>query len=331
MTDPIGREIEIPACAFDDADPSFGLEQLGSIRAHYDREGYAVVRAVIPPSLCEVVRAAFLREVKPYAGFLYRQATAKPERHVFTQHGYMLNALLNIQDLQQDVFARFRENSLAVLAHRNIQTLLAALLGEGGVLVQSMFFEGNPETWAHQDTYYLDSAKLGGMAAVWVAMEDISPGAGRFYVYPGSHTLDLPRNSRLFGIAFHHESYKNSVIELIKSRRLVCRAPAMAKGDVLVWNSKTIHGSLRTTQPERSRCSLTAHYIPQSTQLLQFQARKRSMKLSEVNSLRIHCPKDQNKVLNRLVLHVERSFPTGFQFLKRLMIRIAAIQRFSAE
>jgi hypothetical protein len=46
-----------------------------------------------------------------------------------------------------------------------------------GKLVQSMYFEGNPATWAHQDTYYLDSEHTGAMTAAWFAVEDIKPGA----------------------------------------------------------------------------------------------------------------------------------------------------------
>jgi ectoine hydroxylase-related dioxygenase (phytanoyl-CoA dioxygenase family) len=48
--------------------------------------------------------------------------------------------------------------------------------------------KGNPETWAHQDTYCLDAEELGRMTAAWIALEDSHPGAGRFYVYPGSRT-----------------------------------------------------------------------------------------------------------------------------------------------
>jgi phytanoyl-CoA hydroxylase len=39
-------------------------------------------------------------------------------------------------------------------------------------------------------------------------------------------------------------------------------APALKKGDVLFWNSRTVHGSLETTDERYSRKSLTAHYLP---------------------------------------------------------------------
>jgi phytanoyl-CoA hydroxylase len=47
-----------------------------------------------------------------------------------------------------------------------------------------MYFEGNPVTWPHQDTYYLNAEEIGRMTAVWVATEDIGPGAGQFFVCP---------------------------------------------------------------------------------------------------------------------------------------------------
>ena len=36
-----------------------------------------------------------------------------------------------------------------------------------------MYFEGNSATWEHQDTYYLDSEKVGCMIAGWIALENI--------------------------------------------------------------------------------------------------------------------------------------------------------------
>lgn len=39
-------------------------------------------------------------------------------------------------------------------------------------------------------------------------------------------------------------------------------APVLKKGDVLFWNSRTIHGSAKTLDERYSRKSLTAHYLP---------------------------------------------------------------------
>jgi phytanoyl-CoA hydroxylase len=185
-----------------------------------------------------------------------------------------------------------------------------------------MYFEGNPNTWPHQDTYYLDSEQIGSMVAAWVAVEDIRPGAGRFYVYPGSHKIDLKKNGGDFDIAFHHERYKKLIIEIIDNNRLEISAPAVRKGDILFWNSKTIHGSLSTTQGHYSRSSFTAHYIPESHRFLQFQSRIKKFRSRMINNMRVNFPKDQDRIRNRLVFGFETKFPRVFKTIKNTAIKV---------
>lgn len=317
---PHGEMITIPHEVDDASDPYRSLRSPSDIRAYYDAEGYVIVRGAVPPALCDEARAAFEREVKPYPGFIYRQATAVPEKHVFTEHGHMLNSLLNIQDLDRRKFPRFRELGLRIVTHEGVQRVVRTLLGEGGTLVQSMYFDGNPATWAHQDTYYLDSTEIGRMAAVWVAVEDIHPGAGRFYVYPKSHLVDMVKNGGDFDIAFNHDRYKKLVLDVIEKHGLACRAPALRKGDAFFWAARTIHGSLET-KSDRARSSFTAHFVPSSTRLLQFQTRPRRMKIHDVNGVPVHHPKDQNLLHNRALLEAETRFPTAFRAIKRLAIK----------
>ena len=160
------------------------------------------------------------------------------------------------------------------------------------------------------------------MAAAWIAVEDIAPGAGRFFVYPRSHLIDMAKNGGDFDIAFHHQRYKELVKHVIAEQGLVCRAPALRKGDVLFWAAKTIHGSLQTTQPSRSRRSFTAHFIPDQSRLLQYQTRVRPLKTELVNGVRVHHPKDLSRAVNRAVLRVETRFPRAFQIAKKAAIKL---------
>jgi phytanoyl-CoA hydroxylase len=315
------RKIEIPVAEEDDY-PYFALNQAKDIRKYYGENGYVVVRGLLPQGLCDRATASFEAEVKPFGGFIYRQASANPERHVFTNEGYMLNTILNVQSLDRRHFAGFRQAGLDLLTHANMQRAISTLLGEPGKLVQSMYFDGNPVTWPHQDTYYLDAEEIGRMTAGWVAAEDIAPGAGRFFVYPKSHLIDMAKNGGDFDIAFHHERYKELVKQVIGEQGLVCRAPALSKGDVLFWAAKTIHGSLRTTEPTCSRRSFTAHFIPDRSRFLQFQNRVRPLKTELVNGMRVHHPKDLSKAANRAVLFVETRFPRTFQITKRAAIKL---------
>jgi len=272
-----GKEIEIPVSEEDDY-PYFVVDQAEDIRKYYGENGYVVVRGLLPRGLCDRATEAFEAEVKPFDGFIYRQASANPERHVFTNEGFMLNTILNVQSLDRRHFSGFRQAGLDLLTDANMQRAISTILGEPGKLVQSMYFDGNPVTWPHQDTYYLDAEEIGRMTAAWVAAEDIAPGAGRFFVYPGSHLIDMVKNGGDFDIAFHHERYKELVKQVVREQGLVCRAPALSKGDVLFWAAKTIHGSLGTTEPTRSRRSFTAHFIPDRNRFIQFQTRIKPLK-----------------------------------------------------
>ena len=319
---PDGRRISVPVAVDSVSDPYPRPEDPTALREFYDRHGYVVVRGLIPAELCQAVLAAYRRELKPYHGYLYRQpSSGRAEKHLFSEHGYLVNSILNLQDLDPHTFPEFRAGGLKVFSQDGFQKVVRALLGEEGVLVQSMFFEGNPVTWAHQDTYYLDSTALGRLVAGWIALEDIRPGAGRFYVYPESHKIDLVRHGGDFDIAFNHERYKALILRVIDENKLQCNAPAMQVGDVLFWNSRTIHGSLDTTQPEYSRCSLTAHFIPSSTGLLQFQRREMKLHLEKLDGLAVHHPKDQRLARNRLVLYLESRFPGIYGFLRNLAIK----------
>lgn len=319
---PNGQVINIPT----DYDPSVdvysNLRTAEDIRQYYKRNGYVIRRNVIPPELCDEVHAAFKKEVKTHKGLIYRQASASPEKHNLTSHDYMLNAVMNIQDLKTSRFGNFQRLGLEVLTHRNIREALDILMQVEPVLAQTMFFEGNPATWPHQDKDYLDSNQPGAMVAAWIAVEDIKPGAGRFYVYPGSHNIDIEKIGSDVNIILDREAYKKLVVDTINQYNLICTAPALKKGDVLFWHGKTIHGSLPTTQPEYSRSSFTAHYIPDKKSLLQLQVRQKKLILREVNGMKVNFPKDQNLLVNKLVFLIETTFPSLFKKVKRGAIKL---------
>jgi phytanoyl-CoA hydroxylase len=317
---PIGTLVKIASDVAEEQ-PYFTLEQLPAALDYYACEGYVVLRGLVPRPAVARVRQTFDARVRPFRGHIYRQTTANPERHVFTPEGFMLNPIQNIQDLPSRPFAPYREAVLDLLTGPGPVAFLTALFGEPPRLVQTMHFEGNSATWAHQDGYYLDSEQQGSMAGVWVALEDIAPGAGRFFVCPRSHRLELPKNSAELAISDHHANYKSFIAGVIAERSLACRAPALAAGDVLFWNSWTIHGSLPTTQRGVSRASLTCHAIPRGHRFLQFQSRLRSIRAREVNGIEVHCPKSLDRWRNRAILFAEVRWPRLFRAAKRWAIR----------
>lgn len=321
VKDPVGRNIEIPVSVDSLDDVYLKLTTQESVNDYFSENGYVILRNMIKPELCDFVHQSFLNEVKPYKGFIYRQASANPEKHAFSNDGFMMNAILNIQSLGSGVFKKFKENGMAVLTNSALMNVLTEMMHDRPKLVQSMYFEGNPATWAHQDSYYLDSENY-NMIAAWIALENITPEAGRFYICPGTHKLDLEKNGGDFDIAFNHDKYKQLISEMMLDNKINIVAPALNKGDVLLWHGKTIHGSLPTTQNNHSRNSFTAHYIPQGEKFLQYQRLIKPLALKKINDIDVNHPKDLDNVKNRIIMFTETTFPKTFQYIKRLAIKI---------
>jgi phytanoyl-CoA hydroxylase len=293
---------------------------LGAYQKRYRSDGYVTVRSLIPHDICDAVRGDYELEVKPSAAHIYRMSSARPEKNAFSAAGFLMNPILNIQSVSPSRFPRFRRSGVALLTHQNLYRTVQELLGEVSVLVQTMYFEGNPVTEPHQDAYYLD-ADDGRMVGAWIALEDIAPGAGRFFVCPGSQKIKPARNRGELNIAYHHDRYQEFVQRCIAEQKLELHAPALKKGDAVFWSSRTIHGSLETSTPDHSRSSCTAHFIARTSKLVQFQARTIRLNLEEANGVLIYRHKDQARLINRLIHGIECAVPTLFSATKRIAIR----------
>jgi phytanoyl-CoA hydroxylase len=327
LATPRGLPADVPETLEEDPSSRFAVSELVAAKAYYDEFGYVIITGLLAPDACDRARALWEAEVKPFNGHIYRQATAKAERHRKNGNGWVMNPILNLQSIDPKRFGALREFATQhVLAAPQMKASFTALLGEAPKIVQSMYFEGNSATWEHQDSYYLDSEKIGEMCAAWVALEDIHASAGRFFICPRSHRIRLQDHSLTNNIAEHHEDYILSVVEEIKRSGLEIRAPLLKKGDVLFWNSLTIHGSLNSQDARHSRSSITCHAIPLSSKFLQLQTRVMDVVTDDVNGVAIHRPKDLARFRNRAVLWVESHFPRQFYWLKKkailLMIRL---------
>jgi phytanoyl-CoA hydroxylase len=322
LTTPRGLPVAVPEVVSEDPSPRFAAHESDQIRAYYQEHGYVVVKSVFGAEVCDTQRKFWETEVKPFRGYIYRQATGKVEKHVFNQNGWVMNPILNLQSVDPKRFGNFRDFATkSLLAAPQLRDLFTALLGEPPKIVQSMYFEGNSATWEHQDSYYLDSEKVGEMAAAWIAIEAIAPRSGRFFICPGSHKIRLAEHGLANNIAEHHEVYIASVVDKIRDLNLPIRAPVLEKGDVLFWNALTIHGSLDSQDPVRSRSSITCHAIPSSRLFLQWQVRLMDPATDEVNGTQIYRPKDLNSLKNRLVFRIEANWPSMFYWAKHLAIK----------
>lgn len=319
---PNGLCVDVPEDNSDDVSTKFTVKQMSEASSYYKQNGYVVFKNILARESCQEVRRAWDAEVKSSVRYIYRQATAKSEVNYYNERGWVMNPILNLQSLNPKYFGHLRDLAVRnVLANDKIQACFEKLLGEKPKIVQSMYFEGNSATWEHQDTYYLDAENLGEMAAAWIALEDISAKAGRFFICPGSHKIEIEKHNKATNIAENHEVYIKKIVDIMKDQEMEIRAPFLEAGDVLFWHAWTMHGSLKS-EDVTSRSSITMHAIPASQKFQQLQSRIFEVPTDSVNGTKIWRPKDQAKIKNRLIMLVESRFPGPFYALKKFAIKM---------
>lgn len=321
---------QTPGYEEEDVTPKFLLTELEKASLYYKDNGYVVFESLLSPSQCQELMRQWQVQVKSFAGPVYRQTTGKPESNIFNDKGFVMNPVLNLQSLNPKYFGELRSAfERFVVSNPGLYKATAFLLGGQPRIVQSMYFEGNSATNEHQDSYYLDDEIPGRMVAGWIALEDIDPYAGRFFVCPKSHLYDYSDMNIENNITSNHEGYIQSVVNLVKEKNFDVIAPSLAQGDVLFWNSMTIHGALDTVHSSRSRSSITFHAIRSSSKFNVLRTSLRDVGGSGNNFFDIFRPKDQMSLKHRFIFKVESKFPESFSFLRKLAITsLLALKRF---
>jgi len=242
------------ASAFDNG----GLNNLDRVDAeHYAQRGYVVIQNVIPKSQIRDLLVQYKQHIAASKYPFFRQNSNAYEANKISAHGFVRQSFLDIHDYQE--FSQFSHTARDIYCSDSIMSALRSITGFGSfALMQTMLFDLNTETPGHQDWYYLDTVPNGNLIAAWIALEDIDERAGRFFVLPGSQNQDF--GARAPGRT--HEEWLAVIHAHIEANREQVSAPALQAGDVLFWNSRTVHGSLPTQDESYSRKSLTAHYLP---------------------------------------------------------------------
>ena len=126
-------------------------------------------------------------------------------------------------------------------------------------------------TW-HQDDYLNPPYINCWYAAVWIALDDISPTSGVFEYVPGSHKWPLMRGEKIRenlpeDVRNQHnwpEKAEELVTPLfdqkIKESGLPIKQFLAKKGDVLIWHGRLAHRGTIAQKKLEIRRSLIAHY-----------------------------------------------------------------------
>jgi hypothetical protein len=131
---------------------------------------------------------------------------------------------------------------------------------------QTLLYVHGSEQDPHQDTIHLSPYPDGYMCGVWIALQDIEPGSGELFVYPGSHRTERATTANL-GLAKVSDDYSsysaltdrmNSVLNNGHYHRLEYLPKA---GEILVWHENLIHGGAKRVYPGRERHSIVSHYF----------------------------------------------------------------------
>jgi ectoine hydroxylase-related dioxygenase (phytanoyl-CoA dioxygenase family) len=109
---------------------------------------------------------------------------------------------------------------------------------------------------------------LGGLIAIWIALEDVGPDQGPLHYYPGSHRLPYYRNEDYGngGTAWRlgnkgYAAYEAFIAERISEAGFPKETFLAKKGDVLIWHANLFHGGNAHLDFSQTRKSMVMHYF----------------------------------------------------------------------
>ena len=187
--------------------------------------------------------------------FFRAQGTTHFETPILDKYGNQVNSIHNPHLLGFNIpFSSLVES---IITHRNISNCLSDFTrSENHVWYQSMFFDKSTGTKLHQDTWYLDTIPNGKLVGVWIALEDIEYSAGPFCIYTNSDEKKIKPDDFDFDNIENDINFKN-LYPNAKRFDFTAR-----KGDILIWDSLTIHGASLPKDDRMTRKSITAHFYP---------------------------------------------------------------------
>lgn len=229
-------------------------------KRQYERDGFFVVKGVVPPDDLEKYRRRFLEisttGEKPPTMLVMRDVTlAKKGR------GKDLGEsnITKIQHLQDD------EELFHYCAHPNVLKYVTGIVGPNCKAVHTMLINKPPDTGAgssrhppHQDLWYFPFRPASRIVCAWTAMQKIDIENGCLFVKPGSHN----------GPLYRHEYPKDGVVnrayhgiqgqsgEEDGKKLFHCE---MEAGDTIFFHPLLIHGSGRNNST-RFRKAISCHY-----------------------------------------------------------------------
>lgn len=212
----------------------------------FDANGYLILEGHLSNHAVGAARKALLR-------------VCEKESHGFVRGSS--NRIVNLHTSMRELKAIYYFPSL--------YDVVSDLFGCQALPCQSLTFINGSTQDAHQDTVHLTPFPRGFMCGIWVALEDVVPGSGELFYFPGSHRLPavLCSSHRVPKVDPNVGDYSHfgAVFTPAISRLLAGQAELQPQtflpkaGDVLIWHENLIHGGSPRTLRDKTRMSMVIH------------------------------------------------------------------------
>lgn len=260
-------------------------EQQAELLQHWVRHGYVILRGAVPE---DVIVAAADALVDAYEGRTpgvkfecaavggYKPMAWDPA--VCTHPAKALDLHWWSPGIRDLIFAP------------NVRQMLELLFGRRALATQSLSFLRGSAQGYHQDTLYVPYTLPTQFAASWIALEDVTAGAGELMYIEGSHRLpdflyggqyktlwDAQRMVRKGELRAEMQDYSANLERRSKEAGLRSTTFLARRGDVLLWHADLVHGGLPIS-PDTTRKSVVTHYCPREVAPMTFERGRTSMR-----------------------------------------------------
>jgi phytanoyl-CoA hydroxylase len=219
--------------------------------ASFERDGYLIVRGLLPPEESASLRDYFMEihARRAIAGY----DDGLPESDILHKYPRLVHP------------HRTDERSRCYMLDPRIEAVLWELFGEEPLAAQSMMYYKPPGARGqglHQDQMPL-YVSPGTCIACWIALDRADGETGGMLVVPGSHQLGVLCKGREANTT---EFYDGGGLRVPEGHQVL--QTEMDPGDALFFGGLMIHGSYANRTQDRFRRCFIGHYVGRSTESL---------------------------------------------------------------
>jgi ectoine hydroxylase-related dioxygenase (phytanoyl-CoA dioxygenase family) len=140
--------------------------------------------------------------------------------------------------------------------------ILALLLDDEPLVINSLSFQKGSQQPHHFDTYYMPPIAKDMMAVTSICLEDQSVETGPLSYYPKSHKIPpyVFSHGGIHAIPEEMEQAKQYIQSELEERHLQPETFIGKAGDVFIWHAQLYHGGLPILNHEVTRKTLVTHY-----------------------------------------------------------------------